>query len=103
MQTTDPTSNAILAIRAKYGNACTTCPTCTRPANAPYRRTTPGSDSIVEGCIDAAHTPFLAPVEGAQEQAPDVAWHWRKSAKRHRAALLALLAKLWLTSSASLR
>jgi hypothetical protein len=55
-------------------NAITTCPTCTRPLAAPYRRRVHGY--IVEGCIDGCHSGH---VEGADRE-----WHMRDAAIEHR-------------------
>ena len=54
-----------------------TCPTCVRPAAAPYRRRSAGS--VSEGCVDAHH------------QGHADAWHSRKQAYALRAAELASL------------
>jgi hypothetical protein len=58
------------------------CPTCTRPAGAPYRRHD-ARGIVVEGCVDAHHTAWLVrPSESAR-------WHDREAARGIRAAHLA--------------
>jgi len=81
----EPASRKILALRLAAGNDCETCPTCARPANAPYRRIVDGR--IVEGCIDAAHT-VACLVGGTRE------WHYRKAAVAHRRTVAASLEAL---------
>lgn len=71
MTTKEPASRDILSIRANAGNSCEVCPTCTKPASAPFR-TTDNDGTVISGCIDAAHTPHL---EGLQSQS--AAWHFR--------------------------
>jgi len=76
--TVDPTSKKILDIRQRalteLGTEMTdTCPTCTRPANSPYRRYD-ARGNVIEGCIDAIHSTAHLIGESAR-------WHNREDAK----------------------
>jgi hypothetical protein len=55
------------------------CPTCGKPAAAPYRRVVAGE--IVEGCVDAHHS--LGRLTGKS-----AAWHARTEAIAVRSAML---------------
>jgi len=68
----DP-SQKIMKIRLAAGGSATTCPTCTRPAENPYRRWD-ASGRIIEGCVDAIHTGKLVPISSSN------GWHMRKKA-----------------------
>lgn len=62
------------------------CPTCCRPAAAPYRRIVDGR--IVEGCCDAHHS--LGSLYGES-----LAWHARRESREiRRVALRSLAAAL---------
>ncbi len=82
---TDATSKKILAIRAKAGNPCVTCPTCTRTAAAPFRRLD-DRGAVVAGCVDAAHAGHL--------YGSSLEWHNRPQAAQTRKAELARLLAL---------
>jgi len=56
----------------------TTCNTCCRPSNAPYRRHDIRGN-VVEGCVDAVHTGQLIPLTESYR------WHNRPEAKAIRA------------------
>lgn len=71
MTTKEPASRDILDIRAQAGNSCEVCPTCTKPAATPFRRTD-DNGTVISGCIDAAHTTHLEGVKG-----PSADWHFR--------------------------
>jgi hypothetical protein len=78
-------SKHILRIRFRAGNPCTSCPTCNRPASMPYRRILAGK--IVEGCIDAAHTPSME----TQRLSNTGHWHFRTEAVALRRDALTFL------------
>lgn len=79
----------INAIRTKaLGHEHTQCPTCTRPAEAPFRAHD-ATGTIVAGCIDAFHGPSLAGVASASTH-----WHLRPQAVAMRRATLAHLRAL---------
>jgi hypothetical protein len=61
----------------------TTCPTCGRALNDPYRRIIDGKYS--EGCVDAHHTGHLP------EASNTYSWHWRTAAIQVRMATYVLL------------
>ena len=56
----------------------TTCPTCMRALNDPYRRVVDGKYS--EGCVDAHHTGHLPEASNTYN------WHWRTAAIQVRIA-----------------
>lgn len=89
----DQTSQQILELRARAGNPCTTCPLCGRAPETPYRRIGVNG-SIVEGCVDAAHTYHLT-------NPADIAWHTRPAADLLRRGSLNGLRRL-LTGPTSL-
>lgn len=82
---TDATCKKILAIRARAGNTCATCPTCTRTAAGPFRRLD-DRGAVVAGCVDATHAGHLY---GASLE-----WHNRTQAKQIRKAELTRLLAL---------
>ncbi len=73
---------AVSKIRSAAGNPGHVCPTCGKPAHAPYRRVLNGK--ISEGCVDPFHTGRLS---GA-----DLAWHMRPCAVQLRISILRSLA-----------
>ena len=79
------TDSKILAIRKSAGNDCATCPTCTRAASNPYRRVL-GGGKVVEGCIDASHSPHLEGIVSSSG-----VWHFRAEAIGLRKAELSRL------------
>ena len=74
-------SEQILKIRKSAGNLCYQCPICGRDADNPYRRILDGE--IVEGCVDATHTPYLQRLNTNSKN-----WHNRPEAKKIRKDLL---------------
>ena len=85
---TEVISRKALQIRARAGNPCTTCPTCGREPNNPYRRINAGV--ITEGCVDATHTYAMECSATSNTRS----WHFRKVAKEIRKMDLASVLKL---------
>lgn len=78
----------INAIRTKaLGHEHAQCPTCCKPAAAPFRQQD-GNGKIIAGCIDAFHGPALC---GGGSTSNSAQWHMRPSAVTMRRQTLAQL------------